>query len=156
MNRYRIMLCGCLIAAAGIGLAMLTLPASVAQAPFNQNALGNADMKGVPPSALLTDRGQGLANRLRNLRRSRDVMGPKHPSLDSVNKEIKAIEEQLQAWAPANEPPEANPFSPEAKQKAKNAKARPRMNEVDLRQIVLKLNEKVLALEKRVAVLEAR
>lgn len=100
----------------------------------------------VPQAALLTERGKQLAEELRLLKRSRETMGPKHPSLPLVNKKIEAIQEQLQAWEPA-----ANPFRPES-----GEKTTPQMNEYDLRQMVIRLNKRVEMLEKRVSQLEAK
>ena len=103
----------------------------------------------VPRAALLTERGRQLAEELRMLKRSRDSMGSKHPTLPLVNKKIEAIQEQLEAWEPAvGEPPE-NPFHP-------NQEPKPQMNEYDLRQIVIRLTKRVESLEKRVAELERK
>lgn len=100
----------------------------------------------VPRAALLTERGRQLAEELRLLKRSRESMGSKHPTLPLVNKRIEAIEEELQAWEPAIGPPADNPFHPNP--------GKPQMNDFDLRQMVIRLNKRVEALEKRVAELE--
>ncbi|QDV43182.1 hypothetical protein Enr13x_30370 [Stieleria neptunia] len=103
----------------------------------------------IPRAALLTERGRQLAEELRMLKRSRDSMGSKHPTLPLVNKKIEAIEEQLEAWEPAVGAPPPNPFHPQQE-------AKPQMNDYDLRQIVIRLTKRVELLEKRVAELEGK
>ena len=102
----------------------------------------------VPRAALLTERGRQLAEELRLLKRSRESMGAKHPTLPLINTKIAAIEEQLQAWEPSYGEPAENPFHPNPE--------KPQMNEYDLRQIVIQLNKRVEQLEKRVTELESR
>ncbi len=60
----------------------------------------------VPKAALLTKRGEELADRLRYLRRSEASMGRNHPLLPEVRSQIEGIKDQLKAWAPA--PAEGN------------------------------------------------
>ena len=130
--------------------------------PNVPDIFGGADMEGVPSSAMLTERGRQLATELRNLRRSRNVMGPKHPSLPQVNQRIDALLEQLKAWAPANEKPEKSPFDKSANMANKNsthqtpATAPPKMNTVDLHQLVIELSLRIEVLEKRIEQLENR
>ncbi len=114
---------------------------------------------GIPPAALLTDRGRELADSLKNLRRTRANLGPKHPTLPVIEQAISDTEKQLQAWLP-NGTENENPF--------KTRDAAPRessldvgrnsspagMNSTDLRQLVLRLHERVEALEARVQALE--
>ena len=108
----------------------------------NSKSTANADV--VPQAALLTERGRQLAEELRMLKRSRESMGSKHPTLPLINQKIEAITEQLQAWEPAE-----NPFHPGDEQQKK-----PQINDYDLRQMVIQLNKRVEMLEKRVAELE--
>lgn len=100
----------------------------------------------VPEAALLTERGQELAQRLRYLRRSESNMGDRHPSLPSVREEIKQVIQQLQAWAP---------LTPEASGD-KGAQGRPslQMNDRDLRQLVIQMANRIEQLEARVKKLE--
>ena len=104
----------------------------------------------VPRAALLTERGRQLADELRMLKRSRDSMGSRHPTLPLINQKIAAIKEQLEAWEPAFGEPEANPFHSDSQS------ATPMLNEYDLRQMVIKLNRRVEMLEKRVSELEKK
>ena len=68
------------------------------------------NVPGVPSGALLTERGRELAFELKNLYRSKESMGPRHPSLSAVEKRIKSVKELLKAFAPAE-----NPFDSRAK-----------------------------------------
>jgi uncharacterized protein involved in exopolysaccharide biosynthesis len=131
-------------------VAMLVFSiATKLRAQTDDSGSGSAkSAENVPQAALLTERGRQLAEQLRLLKRSRDSMGSKHPSLPSINTQIEAIEEQLEAWEPAFGEPAENPFHP--------GRATPQMNEFDLRQIVIRLNKRVESLEKRVAELERR
>ena len=102
----------------------------------------------VPKAALLTKRGAELADRLKWLRRSEASMGRNHPLLPEVRAQIKGVQEQLKAWAPA---PNENTFE------AFDLKRRvPQMNEEDLRQLVVQLAEQVTELNERVTRLERR
>ena len=102
----------------------------------------------VPRAALLNERGRELAEELRMLKRSRESMGSKHPTLPLINNKIEAIQEQLEAWEPAVGQPAENPFHP--------SQSKPQMNEYDLRQMVIKLNKRVEMLEKRIDLLEQK
>ena len=75
-------------------------------------------------------------------------MGRNHPLLPEVRAQIKGVQEQLKAWAPA---PAENTFE------AFDLKRRiPKMNEEDLRQLVVELAEQVASLNERVSKLERR
>lgn len=101
----------------------------------------------IPPAALLTQRGEELANRLYQLRRNLATMGARHPSRSEVELEIKAVIEQLSAWSPSIRPSSGDQSLPAAL---------PAMNEQDLRQLVLRLYGKVEQLESRVEALETK
>ena len=49
----------------------------------------------IPASALETERGRMLADRLRFLLRSKGSLGPKHPSYKAMEEEIRSIRDQL-------------------------------------------------------------
>ncbi|TWT56253.1 hypothetical protein CA85_44350 [Allorhodopirellula solitaria] len=114
---------------------------------------------GVPPAALLTDRGRALAENLRNLRRTRANLGSKHPTLPVIEKAISETEQQLRAWLPGD-PVEENPFEsrdapPTAKPPAaESSAANAGMNDTDLSQLVLRLHVRIEKLENRVRKLE--
>ncbi|MEM6473937.1 MAG: hypothetical protein AAF802_30580 [Planctomycetota bacterium] len=105
----------------------------------------------VPEAALLTERGRQLAHELKMLKRTRDTMGPKHPTLPVVEKKIDAVLELLSAFEPAYGDSTDNPF------RKGGEKTDPDMiNEYDLRQIVLRLSKRVEQLEARVTELEGK
>ena len=106
------------------------------------------NVPGVPAEALLTERGRELAFELKNLLRSKNGMGPRHPSLPDVEKRIEATRELLKAYAPAE-----NPFK---KKDGGGDQPEKMLNEYDLRQLVLRLSKRVEQLEKRVAKLEGK
>ncbi len=114
---------------------------------------------GIPSAALLTDRGRALVENLRNLRRTRANLGPKHPTLPVIEKAISETEQQLRAWLP-EDPAEENPFKnldspPQRSRRAtRNDTADSVMNDTDLRQLVLRLHARIEALEARVETLE--
>ena len=134
------------LAIAGLALLVSTSLA-IAQfdspAPRAERPAGLLD--DVPAAALLTQRGQELAERLRQLRRIEATMGAKHPSRSEVQDEIEAVLEQLQAWSPAVRSTSTGTSLPDAL---------PAMNEHDLHQLILRLSTKVEQLESRVAALE--
>ena len=103
----------------------------------------------IPKAALLTERGQQLAEQLRSLRRTEANLGSRHPSLKSVREKIAQIKEQLAAWAPRVADTDGG------RGKAV-ADAVPEMNERDLRQLILRMSAKVDQLEGRVRELEKR
>jgi len=105
----------------------------------------------VPASALLTDRGRQLADRLSQLKRSYAAMGPRHPSKRTIEEEMALVKEQLKAWS-AN----ADSSTADGERSEPLAKALPEMNETDLRQLILRLVVKVELLEQRVLELETR
>ncbi|MEL6109957.1 MAG: hypothetical protein AAFU85_28430 [Planctomycetota bacterium] len=107
------------------------------------------NVPGVPPGALLTERGRELAFELKNLYRSKENMGARHPSLPTVEKRIKSVKELLKAFAPAE-----NPFDRETKDKQTGSANT--LNEFDLRQLVVQLSKRVEMLEKRVEELERK
>ncbi|MEM9825142.1 MAG: hypothetical protein AAF958_01065 [Planctomycetota bacterium] len=98
----------------------------------------------VPPSALLTDRGQALAQRLKQLRRSMETMGPRHPTLQDVKQELADVKEQLQAWASGADSSIGD---------APITKAE--LNDQDVRQLLLRIVGKLNQLDRRVTRLEA-
>lgn len=102
----------------------------------------------IPPAALLTDRGEQLALRLRFLRQSEQTMGKKHPQRENVRAEIESIKRELTAWASID--------PQELESDDGSATGLPAMNDRDLRQLVLQLAGKVEQLETRVAELEQR
>ncbi|MEM0925961.1 MAG: hypothetical protein AAGJ83_07980, partial [Planctomycetota bacterium] len=102
----------------------------------------------VPEAALLTERGRQLANELKMLQRTRDTLGPKHPTLPIVEQKIKDVLGLLSAWEPKYGESD-NPF-----RKGEASDRVEMMNEYDLRQVVLRLSKRVDELEKRVATLE--
>lgn len=104
----------------------------------------------IPEAALLTERGRQLAQQLRLLRRTREGLGAKHPTLPVVEKKIEAVLEELSAWEPAYGDAEENPFRPGAKKDPKM------LNEYDLRQLVLRLAKRVEQLEGRIEKLEGK
>ncbi len=130
------------------GLALLTTT-SLALAQFDSLAPSAGNLESpvydVPAAALLTERGQELAERLRQLRRIEATMGAKHPARGEVQGEIEAVIEQLNAWSPALR-------SLAGDQSLEDAL--PAMNEHDLRQLILRLSVKVEQLESRVSALE--
>jgi hypothetical protein len=135
----------------GIVLVAMLVVSVATQLRAQTDASGSSSSdsaESLPQAALLTERGRELAKQLRLLKRARDSMGSKHPTLPSVNKQIEGIEEQLQAWEPAMGDKAENPFQ------TSRSTPTPQMNEYDLRQIVIRLNKRVEALEKRVADLE--
>lgn len=136
-----------IVCVAIVGIAFSLLPQSSAQTKPQADPRYD---KSAPSAALLTERGRQLATELKMLKRSREAMGDRHPTLPVINKQIEAIEEQLKAWEPAFGGTEANPFRPD------DAKQAPQVNEYDLRQMVIRLNARVEELEKRVAVLEKK
>lgn len=99
----------------------------------------------IPESALLTQRGNELANRLRILRLSEARMGEKHPSYESVQNEINDIKRELTAWSADEGWDSAD---------ASVIEKLPSMNERDLKQLVIQLVGKIGQLEARVATLE--
>lgn len=105
------------------------------------------NVPGVPSGALLTERGRELAFELKNLYRSKESMGPRHPSLSAVDKRIKSVKELLKAFAPAE-----NPFD----SAQKNKDSSKMLNEFDLRQLVVQLTKRVEMLEKRIEELERK
>ncbi|QEF99602.1 hypothetical protein Mal15_36680 [Stieleria maiorica] len=138
----------------GVGLVALLAVCLANQLSAQNGSQDPSDSKAksadeVPRAALLTERGRQLAEELRMLKRSRDSMGAKHPTLPLVNQKIEAIQEQLEAWEPAIGAPPQNPFHPDLE-------SRPQMNDYDLRQIVIRLTKRVESLEKRVAELEGK
>ncbi len=138
----------------GVGLIALLVVCLTSQLSAQTGSQDKSGSKAksadeVPRAALLTERGRQLAEELRMLKRSRDSMGAKHPTLPLVNQKIEAIEEQLEAWEPAIGEPPPNPFHPDQESK-------PQMNDYDLRQIVIRLSKRVESLEKRVAELEGK
>ena len=133
-----------------ISLALLSIASlALAQNDSPGPSVGNLDRAAyvVPAAARLTERGQELAERLRQLRRIEATMGAKHPSRSEVSEEMTAVMEQLNAWSPTLRLPMGEPSLPEAL---------PAMNEHDLRQLILRLSVKVERLESRVAALEKR
>ena len=102
----------------------------------------------VPAAALLTERGQQLADRLQHLRRAEANMGDKHPSLPDVQQQIEEIKVQLEAWTPATNPFRAGKDLP--------IREIPQMNDEDLRQLVLRLTDDIRLLEQRIERLERR
>jgi len=130
-----------------VAVFALSLETSLPAQTGSESVESDRAEKPIPEAALLTERGRQLANELRLLRRTRSTLGSKHPTLPLVEKQIAAVEEQLEAWEPAFGKPPANPFHPEAE-------AMPQMNEYDLRQIVIRLSRQVEQLEKRVEQLE--
>ena len=127
----------------------LFITASFALAQVGSNQRGNGGVQGhfddIPAAALLTERGQQLADNLNQLRRSEASMGDRHPSRGEVQDEIKAVIEQLRAWAPA---------MPSLADGQALGDELPAMNEHDLRQLVLRLSAKVELLEARVTAIE--
>ena len=99
----------------------------------------------IPRAALLTERGRELAEELRMLKRTRDSLGSKHPTLPVVLEKIEQVKLQLQAWSPSGAGAE-NPFRP--------GQSKPEINQTDLRQIVLQLSMRIEQLERRVQTLE--
>ena len=98
----------------------------------------------VPAAALLTERGQELAERLRQLRRIEATMGSRHPSQrgDGRDRGGDRAAQRLVARASVADGRSSLPA------------AFPAMNEHDLRQLILRLSAKVEQLELRVADLE--
>ncbi|MEO1526310.1 MAG: hypothetical protein AAFX06_12795 [Planctomycetota bacterium] len=136
-------------AALGICVVVLCSSSFVLRAQDDATSLERQfkDVPGVPAGALQTERGRELAIELKNLYRSKQSMGPRHPSLPTVEKRIEAVKSLLKAFAPAE-----NPFKGKD-----NSDADPNMmNDYDLRQLVLKLNKRVEQLEKRVEELEGK
>lgn len=109
---------------------------------------GNDVSDEVPKAALLTERGQQLADRLQHLRRAEANMGDKHPSLPDVQQQIEEIKVQLEAWTPASNPFRASETLP--------IREIPQMNDEDLRQLVLRLTDDIRLLEQRIERLERR
>ena len=130
-------------------ISLMLVPNLAAQTRKGDSAAATKKEKAIPEAALLTERGRQLAKELRMLRKARDSMGSKHPTLPLVKDKIEAIEEQLEAWEPAFGDPPENPFHPND-----DSAPSPQMNEYDLRQIVIRLTKRVEALEKRVTQLE--
>ena len=128
-----------------------TLSAQEVFDPPSGTPLQLQNIPGVPSGALLTERGRELAFELKNLRRSRDAMGSRHPNRAVVDKRIGEVERLLKAWAPAE--PEKNPFR---SRDGQDHSGQSQLNESDLRQLVVQLMMKVQSLEARVAKLEAR
>jgi len=132
-------------------VVLLFLTGSLAFAQNDQLQQAKVDrttvLKEIPPAALLTDRGEELANRLYQLRRNLETMGIRHPSRGEVELEIKAVIEQLSAWSPSVRTRSGDPSLPDAL---------PAMNEHDLRQVVLRLYGKVQQLESRLEALESK
>jgi hypothetical protein len=128
---------------------VLVTTASLALAQFDtpgQNGPSlNVPADKIPAAALLTQRGQELAERLRQLRRIEATMGARHPSRTEVQAEIKAVIEQLHAWSPSL-------IAPSGEEPL--ADALPAMNQQDLNQLILRLSAKVNQLESRVEALE--
>ena len=102
----------------------------------------------IPKAALLTDRGQELAERLKMLRRNVKGMGAKHPALEETKSEIEAVKLQLEAWSPA-----PNPFRGKGEVPVR---AIPQMNDEDLRQLVIRLTDDIRLLEQRLERVEKR
>lgn len=103
----------------------------------------------IPEAAMLTERGNQLATRLRWLRNAESKLGPKHPSLPDIKKQIADVKEELKAWAPGD-----NPFHGASTDGV--ARKIPKMNDEDLRQLVLRLTNEVRELKNRVEKLERR
>lgn len=143
------------------GISPATISPATAQEVRNPDVPGPADQRldaGVPSAAFLTDRGRALVENLRNLRRTRANLGPKHPTLPVIDKAILETEQQLRAWLP-DESAEENPFKkldapPQRARPATDATDNAAMNDTDLRQLVLRLHGQVEALEARVRTLE--
>lgn len=130
----------------GVALVAMLVVSLASQLPAQTGSSDSKNSKSAekaPQAALLTERGRELVEQLRLLRRSRENLGSKHPTLPLINIQIAAIKEQLEAWEPA-----ANPFHP--------SQTTPQINDYDLRQIVLRLNKRVEMLEKRVSELESK
>lgn len=103
----------------------------------------------IPKAALLTERGQQLAERLKMLRRNEANMGPKHPAMEQTQLQIDEVKLQLEAWAPA-----PNPFRGGGE--AVPMRAIPQMNDEDLRQLVIRLTDDIRLLEQRLERVERR
>jgi len=127
-----------------MGLSLFVGAIGVAQSRGQQAVVKDE----VPQAALLTERGQQLADRLQHLRRAEANMGDKHPSLPDVQQQIEEIKVQLEAWTPA-----ANPFRASNELPIRQI---PQMNDEDLRQLVLRLTDDIRLLEQRIERLERR
>ena len=102
----------------------------------------------IPQAALLTERGQQLADRLKMLRHNEKNLGSQHPALPEVQLQIEEIKLQLEAWSPAPNPFRGNVEVP--------MRAIPQMNDEDLRQLVIRLTDDIRLLEQRLERVESR
>ena len=105
----------------------------------------------IPKAALLTERGQQLAERLRMLRHNEKNLGGKHPALPEVQLQIEEVKLQLEAWSPA-----PNPFRSGVGTADVPMRAIPQMNDEDLRQLVIRLADDIRLLEQRLERVEKR
>lgn len=146
-----------------VGVSTLTLRTELWRVDA-QDVMGDLNQQldeTVPPAALLTDRGRELAESLRNLRRTRDNLGEKHPTLPVIKRAIAETEKQLKAWLPI-ESGSDNPFNSrdskpqQSTQDTVDGLENSEMNNKDLRQLVLSLHAKVEQLEERIRLLEKR
>tara|TARA_R110002049_G_scaffold4601_5_gene32079 strand:- start:120597 stop:121013 length:417 start_codon:yes stop_codon:yes gene_type:complete len=102
----------------------------------------------IPKAALLTERGQQLAERLKMLRHNEASMGPKHPAMEETRLQIEEVKLQLEAWSPAPNPFRGGGEVP--------MRAIPQMNDEDLRQLVIRLTDDMRLLEQRLERVERR
>ena len=122
---------------------------ALAQTPYWQGQVDDFSIDDeLPPGLLLTDRGRALAEELRQLRRTEEQLGGKHPSLQELRRRIADVKEQMEAWSPR-----VQDFASDGSRPLPDAL--PEMNDHDLRQLVLRMAAKISQLEKRVETLEA-
>lgn len=107
------------------------------------------EVAGVPPAALLTERGRALATELQRLRKALAVMGAKHPLLDSTREAIVKIEQELAAWD-SGDPQTAIALD------VTLADGTAILNNRDLQSLIIQLTQRVAELETRIARLEAK
>ncbi|MCG8651006.1 MAG: hypothetical protein MI861_14300 [Pirellulales bacterium] len=139
------------LATVGLLAAMTITSLAVGQSrPADEGAKSTQEpADAIPEAALLTERGQQLAERLKYLRTAESNMGAKHPSRKKIQDEIKKVKEELSAWAPLQD-------SSSAEGQKSVAQALPAMNDRDLRQLILRMSGRIEQLEQRVEKLERR
>ena len=115
--------------------------------PADRNRDAASEESEIPPALLLTERGRALAEELRQLRRSEETMGPRHPLLAQVRKQIASVKEQIAAWSPQAQQLSQDKATP-------LPDALPQMNDQEVRQLILRMAGKIAHLEQRVESLE--